>query len=528
MRFVSRSLIGLGTLVAVLAAASPPARAQQGQQVRIAVVVGNNVGNQAERGLRYAEQEVERLAQVLQRSGDFASVHVLRAATRSTVEQIMKVAEKQLSVARAAGKQTLFVFYYSGHGDNDALELGATRLPLRDLRGYLEHLPADVRLAFVDACQSGALTGVKGGRRAPAYEVRMADPGNVQGMAIVTSSTANELSQESDDLRGSYFSHNIMTGLVGAADASGDGQVTLSELYNYAFRRTLASTAASLIGGQHPTYDYRMSGTGDVILTRTRPKDAQLRFPRESGAVYTVFADADVIAELTSSPADDLYLALPGGNYRVVRRSLARLSERTLALAPGGSVTLEAAAMTPVLAMLETSKRKKGGGGPWLRNSLGAHVGAQSSVVGGTSSFLGAVGLAYTRDFTALSLRLRGDIASFDGRTGGAATTYLRVVPALDVLLPLYETARIAFLVGPTLGMPMARQRGDLERSRSGDETTSSVGFNYGAVATAGVRVGDSIWLTLSMSGGGEVFRLNDLRAHRPFGTAALGGTLGF
>jgi hypothetical protein len=132
-----------------------------------------------------------------------------------------------------------------------------------------------VRVAFVDACQSGALTGVKGGRRAPGYEIHLADPGSVKGMAIVTSSTANELSQESDDLQGSFFTHNIMAGLRGAADSSRDGQVTLGEVYQFAFRRTLASTAASLVGGQHPTYDYRMSGAGDVILARTRPNDAR-------------------------------------------------------------------------------------------------------------------------------------------------------------------------------------------------------------------------------------------------------------
>jgi hypothetical protein len=73
----------------------------------------------------------------------------------------------------------------------------------------------------------GALTGVKGGRRAPGYEVRLADPGQVKGMAIVTSSTANEFSQESDDLKGSFFSQSIMAGLRGAADSSHDGQVTL-------------------------------------------------------------------------------------------------------------------------------------------------------------------------------------------------------------------------------------------------------------------------------------------------------------
>ena len=202
----------------------------QAQQVRRALIIGNNLGEQPSRSLRYAEQEAGRLGELLKRSGDFGDVRVLRGADRNEVESALKGVEKDFTAARAAGKSTLFLFYYSGHGDNEALELGTSRLPLRDLRTYLEQLPADVRLAFVDACQSGALTGVKGGHRAPAYAMRLADPGTVRGLAIVTSSTANELSQESDELRGSYFSHNIMAGLQGLADASRDGQVaTLSE-----------------------------------------------------------------------------------------------------------------------------------------------------------------------------------------------------------------------------------------------------------------------------------------------------------
>jgi hypothetical protein len=79
--------------------------------------------------------------------------------------------------------------------------------------------------------------------------------------------------------------------------------VTLSEVYQFAFNRTLANTAASFVGGQHPTYDYRMAGAGEVILTRTRPKDARLAFAREAGAPYAVFnrSQGDVVAEVPSS-----------------------------------------------------------------------------------------------------------------------------------------------------------------------------------------------------------------------------------
>jgi len=46
-------------------------------------------------------------------------------------------------------------------------------------------------------------------------------------------------------------------GLRGAADASGDGRVTLGESYQFAFQETLAQTTTTQGGAQHPAYDIR-------------------------------------------------------------------------------------------------------------------------------------------------------------------------------------------------------------------------------------------------------------------------------
>ncbi len=491
----------------------------QAQETRMAVVVGNNLGHDPARTLRYAEAEAVKLAALLRGAGDFDSVVTVTGASRDRVEAALATARAQLDRAHVEGKRTLFLFYYSGHGDQEALELGSSRLPLRDLRSYLEQLSAaDVRVAFVDACQSGALTGVKGGRRAPGYEIHLADPGSVRGMAIVTSSTANELSQESDDLQGSFFTHNFMAGLRGAADSSRDGQVTLGEVYQFAFRRTLASTAASLVGGQHPTYDYRMSGAGDVILSRTRPNDARLVFPREAGATYTVVhkGRGEVIAELASTSGEDFYLALPAGEYRVVRRVLASVSETTFSLAAGSSTAIETATMSPVVADAENHREK---GGPWQPNSLGVHFGLQNSPVSGT----GMVGaLSYMRQIGGFALRVRGEFSSSDARLQDYQSSFLRAGLSLDALWPLYQTDRLALLLGPTVGVPVVRQH-DVWH-----EGAYSVGLDYGAAASAMFRSYRSTWLVLSAQGGGEVFRLNSHVVQRATVGVSLGGLVAF
>jgi hypothetical protein len=492
----------------------------QPRQVRIGLVVGNNLGKDTSRSLRYAEEEVGRLADLLKGAGDFDEIVTLQGAGRSEIEKGLVQVRKRLEAAKSGGEQTLFLFYYSGHGDNEALEIGSERLLLRDLRSYLEQLSvADVRVAFVDACQSGALTGVKGGRRVPGYEVRLADPGQVKGMAIVTSSTGNEFSQESDDLKGSFFSQSIMAGLRGAADTSHDGQVTLSEVYQFAFKRTLASTAASPVGGQHPTYDYRMAGAGEVVLTRTRPRDARLAFAREAGATYTVLSQkaGDVIAEIPSSSTEDLYLAVPAGDYRILRRTLGNVRERTVALAPGSVTPVDPNAMVEVVQPNPRSK-----GGLELRSRLGGYVGIGTSVVPGSSPFLGMAALSYSYDFRQLAVRARASATTFRSQQDVYRSTLVRAGANLDLLLSLARRPSWRIELGPSVGMPFVRQD-DLN-----GRVTTSFGLSYSAVALLSVRLQQRTYLSLSIEGGGEVFKLNEQRVNRATGSALLGGLVAF
>jgi hypothetical protein len=297
--------------------------------------------------------------------------------------------------------------------------------------------------------------------------------------------------------------------------------VTLGEVYQFAFRRTLASTAASLVGGQHPTYDYRMSGAGDVILARTRPNDARLVFPRETGVTYTVVdrGRGEVIAELGSTSGEDVYLALPAGEYRVVRRVLASVSETTFSLAAGSSTVIETASMAPVLADADNHREK---GGLWQPNSLGVDVGLQSSPVPGTGSLVGTAALSYMRRVGRFALRARAEFSSFDATSPDYQSSFLRFGISLDALWPLLWTDRFALLLGPTVGMPITRQHDTRY------DGTYSYGLTYGGAASAMLRSYRSTWLVLSAQGGGEVFRLNDQRVQRGTLGLSLGGLLAF
>ena len=184
-----------------------------------------------------------------------------------------------------------------------------------------------MKVAILDSCRSGAVTRTKGVRKAPAFEIQADAARDAKGIVILTSSTSDEDSQESDAHRRSYFSHHLSSGLLGGADRSGDGRVTLFEAYAYAYDRTVADTAESAAGAQHPTFSYDLAGNGDLVLTDVAVRHEGVYLPREapSGVYFLVDRNGYVAAEINKGDGVDRRVALAPGRYRVKRRLADRL-----------------------------------------------------------------------------------------------------------------------------------------------------------------------------------------------------------
>src|SRR6185436_6624652 len=99
------------------------------------------------------------------------------------------------------------------------------------------------------------------------------------GIAVMASSSATELSQESEQLRSSYFTHHLLIGMRGAGDANGDGQVSVDEAYRYAYHQTLVATSATAVGGQHVSLEVDLKGHGEVPLSYPRPATSAIELP---------------------------------------------------------------------------------------------------------------------------------------------------------------------------------------------------------------------------------------------------------
>jgi hypothetical protein len=139
----------------------------------------------------------------------------------------------------------------------------------------------------------------------------------------MASSSAQELSQESDELRGSYFTHHLVTALRGAADSDGDGRVSLDEAYRYAYRRTLASTEQTQVGGQHVTLETNLGGQGDVAMTYPAAAKSQLELPAplEGRVLVQHSSSGSVVAEVQKAKGSAVKLAFPAGAYEAVVRT---------------------------------------------------------------------------------------------------------------------------------------------------------------------------------------------------------------
>ena len=162
------------------------------------------------------------------------------------------------------------IVYYSGHADADALHLDGTHLPLGELRDLVTGSAASARVLVLDACRSGTITRVKGGTPAPAFDIDLGIPVGAEGVAILSSSAAGESSQESDALGASFFTHALVSALLGAGDTNHDGSVTLGEAFAYAKERTLAATSRTIVGPQHPTFRLDSSAAARTSCSRGR------------------------------------------------------------------------------------------------------------------------------------------------------------------------------------------------------------------------------------------------------------------
>jgi hypothetical protein len=353
----------LGSLIAILVASGAYA-ASGADSVRdpsaYAILVGSRGGGEGQRDLRFAGLDAQRMAELLVELGRYQRdrIRLLLDPTTAEIWTAFDEVEAELAARSAAGERGRFLFYYSGHARAQALSLGREEVALDHLRARLVSMPSPLTLAVLDACQSGAVSGVKGAAPAADFSASSVAALNQEGLVVLASSSGSELSQESEQLRASYFTHHLMAALRGAGDGNHDGRVSLDEAYAYAYNRTLADTASTAVGGQHPTLETNLKGKGTLVLTYPDSAERHLTMAESTAAQVVLFHEASgtLVAELLKAPGAPLRVALPAGSYL----ALVRVEETTRRCVVDLSATAEVALDPSVCAVARLDGVTKG------------------------------------------------------------------------------------------------------------------------------------------------------------------------
>ena len=286
---------------------------------RYAIYIGANYGGRSRERLLYAQSDALSFKKTMSEIGGVtdSNSRILYDPTKESLDKALQEITDTIKNSSSNSKRSEFIFYYSGHSDENSLLLGDTKYDYSTLKEAITEVPSDIHVVILDSCYSGNFIRTKGGQKRKPFLVD--DSTVVTGHAYLSSSSDNESSQESDEIESSFFTNAMITGLRGAADTSGDNKVTLNELYSYAFNDTLSKTEASKAGPQHPNYNITLVGSGDLVLSDLTTGEAMLSLSKDAKGKFIIRdANDKLVSEINKAQGQPIFMALPKGQYSAV------------------------------------------------------------------------------------------------------------------------------------------------------------------------------------------------------------------
>ncbi len=390
------------------------------EPVRILVSAGSKVGLAAERPLKFASTDATRVRDVVVSLGGVKAENAFVLSEPSRAQLFAAVDKARVEAAKHKVDEVTLIFYFSGHGDHDAIHLADDRLLLTELSAKLAEVPAGLRIAVTDACRA---TREKGFTADEPFAITATNVPQATGQVWLHASSDGEAAQESDELQGAIFTHSWINGLRGAADSNGDSRVTLEESFAFAHSQTMIRSAKSSGVLQKPEAVVSLREASPVVLTETAARMATLSLPRGRDAHFLVYSAGakSVLSELWSSPDRRMALRIPPGRYVVQRRIGSMGGMATVAIGEGEERKLDdrefASASLEVLARKgEEGEPDRVEAPPPLHEShhelsAGYDVGAN-----GRTAFVQGPHAAWSYAWTHLAVTLGGG-AELTGRT---------------------------------------------------------------------------------------------------------------
>lgn len=370
-RFISRTVFIIVMLVSGLFL-FPEDTGSRTVLRRFALVIGSNNGGKDRSVLRYATKDARSFSDVMMEMGAVAEenlVLLLDPGVEEISARFRTIRNITDGISGGPGRKE-FIFYYSGHSDEEGLLLSGHHFTYARLRDEIARIKTDVRLAILDSCSSGAFTRTKGVLRRPPFLID--ESSAMKGYAFLTSSSEDEAAQESDNIGASFFTHYLVSGLRGAADSSRDGLVTLNEAYSFSFNETLARTEKTQYGPQHPKYDIQLTGTGDLVLTDLRETSAGLLISNDiAGRLSIRDSSGNLLVELNKSDGYPVELGLKPGDYRIIADNHGELFCCEVSLHEGGITRLSRSGLVKITGEKTTVRGDDNTGGQSVEDKTG-------------------------------------------------------------------------------------------------------------------------------------------------------------
>lgn len=282
---------------------------------RYALLIGNNDGGKKLGKLKYIQNDLLSLKQILKDNCGFDDRNI-SVLYNNSPDQIEKEFLR-ISKDTASGTEKLFLLYYTGHADQKNLMISGEELPIQKIRLLLAKVDASIKISVFDACQSGSFTRTKGGQLGKPFLFE--NDNKIKGQVILSSSSQNESAQESDQLKSSVFTFHFINSLRGSADITGDNKVSLLEAYNYSYNQTVVTTTQSWAGIQHPSYNFNIHGEGDIILADLNNQKTGIVFDKDIKGSITIYDKRNnIISEFTKEISKTNRITLNPGSYTII------------------------------------------------------------------------------------------------------------------------------------------------------------------------------------------------------------------
>ena len=354
-------------------AARAAGTAETGGVARFALIVGVNRGIDPELAqLRYADDDAARYNDLFRALGvrvhlltrpdentlriSSSSVSEARLPVRAELTRAVSELAREVTTARALGRRVVFYFVYAGHGNvrgNTAyLALEDQRLDATEIeRRIVDQVHADESHLIVDACYSYFLAYGRGpsGVRRP---VRLFTPH--EGLArradvgLLLSTTSARESHEWTNFEAGIFSHEVRSGLYGAADLDGDGQVSYLEIAAFVMRANAAVPNERF----RPRVFTHAPAAGSQLVDLRNGAGRQLKIETSASADHYLLEDLFGVrlADFHSQPGHPVSLLMPTSAHDLYLR---RASDGRQLAIPAGAEVVNLDALEPPAVSLE-------------------------------------------------------------------------------------------------------------------------------------------------------------------------------